>query len=165
MKTGPVVNDETGEILAMAIPYIRTRYNYDRDAASVGTGLACADPTRTQQHFKKETDINTIVERFGVTGELPLKEKMPQNGDFSEAVTDYQTALNMVIQAKAAFGELPAKTRARFHNNPQELLAFLEDPENKEEARKLGLVKPEPVAPPPAAPIDVRVIADSPPTK
>ena len=51
-------------------PFLRSLYNYDRDAASSESGLACDDPTLAQQQFRDEADINTILERFGRTGLL-----------------------------------------------------------------------------------------------
>ena len=47
---------------------------YDKhDALSFSSGLACDDPSLTQQQFKEESDINNIVDRFMKTGHLPLK--------------------------------------------------------------------------------------------
>ena len=54
--------------------------------------------------------------------------------------------------------DLPAKIRQRFNNNPAELIAFLQNSDNIEEAVELGLMekfqnrtktepKPEPPAP------------------
>jgi len=121
-------------------PFIRNPYNYDTLAASNESGLRCEDATRTQQHFKDETDINNILRMFNITGQLPKKAITPQYGDFS-GVLDYHTALNAVIAADGEFMTLPANLRARFDNDPQELIEFLNNPENKEEAIKLGLLK------------------------
>ena len=42
------------------------------------------------------------------------------------------------------FDNLPSDVRNRFNNNPAQLLDFVADPENKEEAIELGLLpKPE----------------------
>lgn len=156
-----LIDSDTGEVLATKPgPFLRTPFNYDTDEASFQSGLACLEAGKTMQQFKEECDINTIVERFGITGELPENVRMPLSGDFTEAVTDYQTALNLVRAADEAFMELPAKVRERFSNDPQRLQTFLEDDNNREEARSLGLVVPEPVAPPPPPPIDVRVVPE-----
>jgi len=121
-------------------PFIRNPYNYDTLAASNESGLRCEDATRTQQHFKDETDINNILRQFNITGQLPKKAITPQYGDFS-GVLDYHTALNAVIAAEDEFMTLPATLRARFDNDPQELVEFLNNPQNIDEAQKLGLVK------------------------
>lgn len=121
-------------------PFIRSAYNYDTEVASDETGLDCPDPSLAQQNQKEEADINTIVKRFGLTGELPQNVRMPQYGDFTE-VTDYQTALNAVKQANEAFMEMPAEVRSRFENDPEKFVDFCLDPNNREEAKKLGLVE------------------------
>jgi len=120
-------------------PFIRNPYNYDTNAASDESGLRCEDATRTQQHFKDETDINNILRQFNITGLLPQKTISPRYGDFT-GISDYHGALNQVIAAENEFMTLPAYLRARFDNNPQELIEFLNNPENKDEAIKLGLV-------------------------
>ena len=61
-------------------------------------------------------------------------------GDFS-GIGDYHTALNRVIAAQDEFEALPAQIRARFNNDPAELIEFLEDDKNRPEAETLGLVE------------------------
>ena len=147
-----MIDKDTGEIIT---PFLRTPYNYDMEAASNETALHCPEPTLTQQHFKEECDINTIVERFGLTGELPQNLVVPLTGDFTEAVTDFQTAMNHVRASEEAFMKLPAQIRARFNNDPQQLLEFVEDERNRDEAIKWGIVnapKAEEPAPKPPEP-------------
>lgn len=112
----------------------------DHMPASNETGLHCKDQTKTQQQFKDETNILTIVERFGLTGEMPQVLHLPQYGDFT-GIFDYQSAQNTIRFAQEQFMALPADLRARFHNDPQELLEFVENGDNKDEAIKLGLVE------------------------
>jgi phage internal scaffolding protein len=124
-------------------PFLRTPYNYDLDAASNESGLHCEDATLTQQHYKDECDINNILRQFNVTGLLPENTLSPRYGDFT-GISDYQSALNQVIAAEDEFMRLPAQIRARFDNDPSNLIEFLENSDNKDEAIKLGLVnKPE----------------------
>lgn len=121
--------------------FLRTPFNYDREAASFDNGLLC-DPEQgmTQQQFADEADINTIVRRFGLTGEMPDNVKVPQYGDF-RGIENYQDAMNAVRAADEAFMELPAEIRYKFANDPQRLLEFVEDGKNFDEAKKLGLLK------------------------
>lgn len=149
------VDRETGEII---VPFFRTAYNYDRNAVSRETALVCKDASRTKQSFKDETDINNIVRRFGLTGELPTSLKVPTYEDFS-AVVDFQSAMNIVIRAEKAFAEMPADVRRRFDNDPGKFMAFVHDDANKDEARKLGLLVPEPSAPVPTL---VKVVPEEP---
>lgn len=125
--------------------FVRTPYNYDARVAGASSALSCGDEEddRCQQHFKDECDINTIVKRFGLTGKLPETFKAPMVGDFADVV-DFQTAMNAVVDAKDAFMQMPADLRKRFGHDPQQLIEFLENKGNLEEARKLGLV-PKPV--------------------
>lgn len=144
------IDQATGEIKQP--PFLRTPYNYDMNAASDESGLKCEDPTRTQQNFKDDADINVIVERFGLTGQLPENVNIPLTGDYVDTVNDYQSAMNIAIKAQEEFMKLPAKIRARFHNDPQELMTFVEDKANLEEARALGILKPAPTPAPTPAP-------------
>jgi phage internal scaffolding protein len=121
--------------------FLRTPYNYDLDAASNESGLGCEDPSLAQQHYKDECDINTILQKFNITGLLPESPLSPRYGDFT-GISDYHTALNRVIAAQDEFDALPANIRARFENDPAQLIEFLENSENRQEAEKLGLVEP-----------------------
>jgi phage internal scaffolding protein len=134
------------------VPFLRTPYNYDVDKVSDETGLVCPDPSLAQQNFKDETDINYIVRQFGLTGELPGKPLSPQYGDFT-GVLDYHSAVNAVLAAQDEFDHLPAQMRARFNNDPAELIDFLGKEENREEATKLGLVDEKPISEPSETPV------------
>lgn len=134
---------------------LRSARNYDRNTVSehnAYTGLApdpetgelVRMPSMTQQHHKEETDINTIVRRFGVTGQLPQAGfKTPLEGDFTE-ITDFASAVRTVENARDAFAKLPAAQRDRFRNDPGEMIAFIQDEKNREEAIKLGMIPKPP---------------------
>lgn len=122
------------------LPFLRTPYNYDTDAASNESGLHCEDASLAQQHFKDECDINNILRQFNITGLLPEQTLSPRYGDFT-GIGDYHTALNQVIAAEDEFMSLPATLRARFGNDPAQLIEFLDKPENKNEAITLGLIE------------------------
>jgi len=119
--------------------FIRTQFNYDTVSASRDSGLACQEPTRTQQHFRDECDINTILKNFSVTGVLPSQPLSPRYGDFSN-IGDYHACLNAVRAAEGEFNALPATLRERFGYDPANLIAFMADERNRDEAIKLGLV-------------------------
>lgn len=136
----------------------RTGFNYDRDAASNESGLECLDESLAIQSAEDESNINTIVRRFGLTGQLPDDVRMPQTGDFT-GVPDFHTAMNLVRAAQEEFLRVPAHIRARFANDPQAFMSFLEDDSNRAEAEKLGLLKPVEVT----NPMLVKVVPDNPP--
>lgn len=103
-----------------------------------GSDLECLDPSLTQQSFKDDADINVLLERFKVTGQLPQGVVLPSYGDFS-GVSDYRTAKSALLKAEHAFMDLPANIRSRFKNDPQAFLEFCSDPVNLPELRALGL--------------------------
>lgn len=97
------------------------------------------EESMTQQQYKKDCDINEIVRKYEKTGEFTHRtKKQGVYGDFTE-ITNYQEMLHTVNRAQEAFMLLPAQTRARFENDPAKLLEFIQDPQNNEEAIKLGL--------------------------
>lgn len=129
----------------MKPPFLRSAFNYDTDKASDEAGLACLDSSLTQQQFAEESDINTIVNRFLKSGVMPTPASMPQYVDY-EGVFDFQSAMNVVRAADENFMRLDAKIRARFNNSPQDFLEFFGNPENTQEAIRLGLAIPKPSA-------------------
>jgi len=116
-----------------------------------GSDLECLDPSLAQQQFKDEVDINVLLERFKVTGQLPQGVVLPSYGDFS-AVVDFRSAQEALRRAKDSFMALPASLRERFRNDLQELLEFVSDEKNRDEAVRLGLVPAPSPAPAPASP-------------
>lgn len=108
-------------------------------------------PGKTRQEFAQETDINVIMKRAIATGHLPVRNVQPVFADVSE-LGDFADVQRRVMSAREAFMQLPPQVRFRFNNRPEELLAFVSDDRNREEAIKLGLVdapKVEAVAVPP----------------
>lgn len=122
--------------------FVRNPYNYDAERASHESGLECLDESRTTQEFVEESDINYIAEKFIRTGQLPQLLEMPTYGDF-QGTFDFQSSMNLITKAKQEFMSLPAKVRTRFSNDPQKLLEFINDPENFDEAVKLGFITKE----------------------
>lgn len=145
----------TGEIQ----PQVRTKFNYDRNAASNDSAPEQAEDGKTQQNFLEETDINTIVNSFLKTGQMPENLKLPQYIDY-EGVFDFQSAMNTMMEAEESFMSMPAQVRAQFDNDPQRFLEFCSNESNRPELEKLGLLRPKPVvesppaSPPPAKPAE-----------
>lgn len=96
-------------------------------------------PGRTKQSFKDECDINNIMGRYMITGQLShLAQMPPQYSDVTGL--DFQTAMDVVVNANAMFANLPSSIRDRFANDPGRFLTFMEDENNRPEAVRLGLL-------------------------
>lgn len=103
-------------------------------------------PGRTKQSFKDDCDVNTIINRFLKTGVMDFTNKNePRYGDTTGL--DFTTAMQTVATAKALFMEVPPHVRQRFSNDPAQFLDFVNNPANRAEAEKLGLLKPKPQGP------------------
>lgn len=114
-------------------------------------------PGLTKQEFAKEVDINHIMKRYISTGQLNnrIDGLQPIFADVS-GIGDYADVLRRVDAAREAFAGLSAEVRSRFRNDSNELVEFLHDSRNRDEAIKLGLLpappKVEVVAPPVVVP-------------
>jgi len=97
------------------------------------------DSTRTKQEYAQEADINYIVKKYQMTGELPRTPRTPLYADVSN-VPDYQTLLNTINQVRDLFMTYPAEIRAKFNNDPAIMLDYIEKPENRDTAVQLGLL-------------------------
>lgn len=117
------------------------------------TGEVSHPVSRTKQEFKDQCDINTILKQFKLTGQIKHINAQAALGRYEDLPdeVDFQSSLNTIRDAGIAFESLPAKVRDRFGNDPAKFLAFLADPENKDEAQRLGLIK-KPEQAPPSAP-------------
>jgi len=133
---------------------IQKRQNGSTQVLSVPEGESLA-----QQQYKDQCDVNKIIAKYKATGTLTHVRNAQQGvyADLTE-ITDYHDALNKIHRANTAFSELPAQLRLKLNNNPENLINYLLNPENDQEAVKLGLKTPK--ASEPAAPAE----PETPPT-
>lgn len=143
-RASKIEEESISRLPESGLPFVRSPFNYDRDLVSNETGLCCLDESKTHQSFREESDINYIVNTFSRTQLLPVIPISPQYGDFTGA-RDYHSACNLVLAAQEEFMSLPAEVRSRFNNDPGELVDFLSDSKNRDEAVKLGLVSAKPL--------------------
>lgn len=114
---------------------------YDADGLSDETGLDCRDESLTHQEFKEESDINTIIDRFGI-GENPIEaQKWVTDVDIAEAPDNYMDVMNQLNLARDQFMSLPARVRSQFDNDPGRFVSFVSDASNAEEMVRLGLAE------------------------
>lgn len=102
--------------------------------------LICG-PGRTKQEFVKECDINHIMKRFKITGQLPgtVQALQPVFMDVSQ-IGSFADVQERIHRGEAAFMELSPEVRFRFSNQPSRLIEFLQDSRNRAEAVALGLI-------------------------
>ncbi|WNK13446.1 MAG: internal scaffolding protein [Microvirus sp.] len=100
------------------------------------------DEQITKQSHKAECDINTILKQYQRTGIIThVQSARPQYTDLPD-VLDYQSSLNLLLEADEAFASLPAKVRDHFNNSPAGFLAAFADPSQADTLRQFGLLKP-----------------------
>lgn len=108
------------------------------------------EPSMTEQQFKDDADVNIIMNRH-LNNSYSYDPFVRQNGIYADVseIPDLMNAMETVVTAQTMFDHLPSNIRSRFGNSPVELLDFLKDPKNTQEAIKLGLMeeikKPEPI--------------------
>lgn len=120
----------------------------------------------TKQSFRDLANINCIMARWQKTGEIDhINRNSPLYGDFSGAV-DFQTSLAQVEEARQAFDALPSELRARMANDPQNLIEFVQNENNREECEALGLLEAPETATPlvvPIPPTTTETVVEKPP--
>lgn len=100
----------------------------------------CTGKRITEQQHKGACNINQIVARARKSGYMPGTKMGGMFGDFTN-VSDYLESRNKIMAAEKTFMSLPPDLRLRFKNSPAEIIRFLEDEKNYDEAEKLGLVR------------------------
>jgi phage internal scaffolding protein len=96
--------------------------------------------TMTRQSHKKECDINNIVYRYRKDGVITHLNKHGETYD-DVSGADYRKWMNKLVSAREMFEELPSHVRNKFGNDPSIFLDYVQDPDNMDEMRKIGLAK------------------------
>lgn len=126
------------------------------------------EKSMTQQCFSEAADINRIMTRWLNGGPPPVSDaSRAVFKDVSHGL-DYREILDRVMEVQESFDSLPAELRSRFANDPANLLDFVGNPANFDEATKLGLLESDSDSiiggvnvPPEQLPLDVTVRTDS----
>ena len=122
----------------------RKHFDYDAKAASDEAAIPADGhgDSLTIQSQSEDADINEMMRRFKVTGQLPVDVRAPTYGDF-EGVSSYQDAIHAIMQAQESFDRMPADVRAKFENDPGKFVDFCSDPANIDAMREMGLAVPK----------------------
>lgn len=94
---------------------------------------------KTEQSHKKECDMNYILRNYQKTGLITHAKKY--SGQYDDvSVQDFNDAMMIVTEAQNMYRELPSNIRERF-KGPEQFLQFVNNPGNKAEMQKLGILK------------------------
>jgi len=98
--------------------------------------------SKTQAHHAKGARVSDIVSRHAPGQSIgdPRATRQPRFMDVPSET--YHEALNRVCDVKNQFMSLGSRLRGRFANDPFQMLRFVEDPKNRAEALKMGLLVP-----------------------
>lgn len=121
--------------------------------------LDCKDKSLALQSAKDECDVNVIMKKYEKSGLITHMNTFEGFYADVSAVPSLADAFHVVEAASAQFMELPADLRARFENDPEQYLAFVMNPDNRDEMIKLGMIeKPKEgtVVVPPSPPLPVQ---------
>ncbi|QXP08377.1 MAG: internal scaffolding protein [Arizlama microvirus] len=126
-------NNQEQSMHPQPLPF-RHRYGFYPRLQVTFTG-----PGRTKQSFKDECDINTLMAKYLKTGHMDhVNQALPRFESVSEV--DFQSAQNLIADAKSMFENIPSAIRSRFDNEPGKLLDWVHDPKNVQEAASLGFL-------------------------
>lgn len=106
--------------------------------------LSTGDTLMTKQSHKDECDIHRILRQYQRTGIIThVQSARPQYTDLPDS-SDYQTAMNILLEANETFAALPSAVRDYFKNDPAQFLAAFQDGNQADKLREFGLLKPKP---------------------
>jgi len=120
----------------------KTPYDGERGRSQFAT----EGESLTKQADKDRCDINRIVNGYRRTGLVAhTNTQQPTYGNATGV--DFQSAMNLVIEAQESFMALPAAIRKKFGNDPAQFLEFTSDEANLEAMYDLGLAERPEAAP------------------
>lgn len=109
-----LVDDETGEIIDQV--FFKTPNNHDTLAESLRTSTYCEDPSLTDQSFKEEVNINTIMDRVKAGAQLPIT--LPEHFGDATTIPQYIESVQKIAENNATFYNLAPAIREEFMNDP-----------------------------------------------
>lgn len=101
--------------------------------------IDCGDEQITKQSFADECDIHKILKQYQQTGIINhISPNQPRYLDLPDNL-DYQSSLNIIMEAQDAFMTLSSSVRDRYGNNPEKFLEALNDPSQREFLESVGV--------------------------
>lgn len=126
--------DKAGNEIYPSGKYILRRPDGSRKVITINR-----EPSKTDQSFAADCDVNKIMARYRKGVPLPTSKRI--QGYYAD-VSDVGDIVEMEEKMQAAkedFQQIPAKIRKMFNNDIHELARFLKDPLNDTRAIELGL--------------------------
>lgn len=94
----------------------------------------------TEQAHKDRCNVQSIINRYAKTG--LLEHVSTFEGDYGDMKgSDFKEMMDRVVSVNQKFQEFPSDIRKRFDHDPAKFLDFFDDPRNKDEALKMGLIR------------------------
>lgn len=140
-EDGEIIDVVTNEAVAMAPPFFKTPHNHDTTAEAKSSALICHDPSKTQQQFAKDSDINEILAKFMRSGELPVTG--PANYQNNEQEFDLMDQMVTGYDVDQAWNALPTAVRAIL-GTPKKFVDYVDhcmQVGDLDPLRELGLAK------------------------
>lgn len=117
----------------------RTAYMKKKDRPATALSFK-GTPVITEQAHKDKVDINWILADYEKTRLVKhVNQNVGRYDDVSAA--DFQTAMNLVASTKTMFDGLPSGVRTQFGNDASKFLAFVQNPDNKDQMVKMGIIE------------------------
>ena len=113
-------------------------------------------PSMTYQADKDDCDINNILDKYARFGTLPtVNNNPPVYADVSTTPSSFLEAQEIIRNAQDSFNGLSSDIRREFHDNPFEMIEFLNNPENHNKAIELGIIEQ------PVTPVTNRIVSEA----
>lgn len=97
--------------------------------------------TLTRSSFRDECNINSIMAKAVKGLNVPINSKSPLFGDVSNMGTYHEMNLRLQEIQNEFLHTVPAEVRLKFGNDSGRFADWLQKPENKDEAIRLGLIE------------------------
>lgn len=127
-------------------PEQRTAHNRstDLDCQALINGddeiLAEKAKSKTEQNHKDQCDLNWIM-KDAQRAQFILHSQKHEGKYDDFTFDDFQQAMYITANAQQMFDQLPAMVRRRFGNSPASFLEFVQNPDNKAELEKMGILR------------------------
>lgn len=115
-EDGEIVDINCEDCVIGVMPFWKTPHNHNTNNESDRTGTKPEGTSLTDQSFKEEADINTIMERYA-KGAQPIVT-LPEHFGDAFAIPTLLEARTRIAENNATFYNLPANIRAEFLNDP-----------------------------------------------